>query len=94
MILYTDGSEAKRMVTVPKLTAMTIRQAAIEAANAGLNIKLTGNFESNGLITYRQSIPTGSEVQLGETITVHFVSNIGVIDREAGAAEETIENAQ
>ena len=80
VILYTDGSEANRMVTVPKLTGMTIGQAAKEAAIAGLNIKLTGNFNSSALITYRQSIPAGDEVQLGETVTVHFVSNIGVID--------------
>ena len=83
VILYTDGSQADRVTTVPKLTGMTIKQAAVEAANAGLNIKLTGNFDSTGLITYRQSISAGSEVQLGETVTVHFVSNIGVIDRTA-----------
>jgi len=85
VILYTDGSQANHMVTVPKLTGMTITQAAREAAAAGLNIKLTGNFGSTGLITYRQSIPAGHEVQLGETVTVHFVSNIGVIDSAVSA---------
>jgi len=89
VILYTDGSEANRMVTVPKLTGMSIAQASREAAAAGLNIKLTGNFDSTGLITYRQSIPAGDEVQLGETVTVHFVSNIGVIDSvDGGGGEE------
>jgi len=80
VILYTDGSQANRMVTVPKLTGITIGQASREAADAGLNIKLTGNFDSTGLITYRQSIPAGDEVPLGSAVTVHFVSNIGVID--------------
>jgi stage V sporulation protein D (sporulation-specific penicillin-binding protein) len=90
VILYTDGSQANRMVTVPKLTGMTIGQAAREAADAGLNIKLTGNFDSTGLITYRQSIPAGDEVPLGSAVTVHFVSNIGVID---SAVEEASQDA-
>ena len=88
VILYSDGSEANRTVTVPKLTGMTIAQAAKEAADAGLNIKLTGNFDSTGLITYRQSIAPGAQVQLGETVTVHFVSNIGVIDSATGGSED------
>ena len=88
VILYTDGSQANRTVTVPKLTGMTINQASVEAANTGLNIKLTGNFDSTGLITYRQSIAPGAQVQLGETVTVHFVSNIGVIDSAAGGNED------
>lgn len=81
VILYTDGSEANQMVTVPKLVGLSITQAAKEAAAAGLNIKLTGNFNSNTLVTYRQSIPVGDQAQLGETITVHFISNSGVVDR-------------
>jgi stage V sporulation protein D (sporulation-specific penicillin-binding protein) len=81
MILYTEGSSAGQRVTVPKLTGMTIAQAEKEALAAGLNIKLTGNYNSNALITFQQSIPAGDEAALGETVTVHFVSNNGVIDR-------------
>ncbi|MCL2494756.1 MAG: penicillin-binding transpeptidase domain-containing protein [Oscillospiraceae bacterium] len=88
VILYTDGSGANRMVTVPKLTGMTIAQASREASDAGLNIKLTGNFDSTGLVTHRQSIAPGAQVQLGETVTVHFVSNIGVVDSTAGGGED------
>ncbi|MCL2301107.1 MAG: penicillin-binding transpeptidase domain-containing protein [Firmicutes bacterium] len=100
VILYTDGSESNHTVTVPKLTGMSINQASREAAAAGLNVKLTGNFDSNGLITYRQSIPAGSRVPLGSTVTVHFVSNIGVIDSAEGgdtagdAVEEAAEPAE
>jgi len=88
VILYTDGSQATHKVTVPKLTGMTIAQAGREAAGAGLNIKLTGNFDSTGLITYRQSIPAGDKVPLGSTVTVHFVSNIGVIDSTVEESED------
>ena len=82
VILYTDSSAALRMVTVPDLTRMSIRQAEQAAAEAGLNIRLTGNFNSHTLTTNRQSIPAGSQAKLGESITVHFVSGAGVIDRE------------
>jgi len=81
VILYTDQSAAQRMTTVPRLIGMSIAQAEREAAAAGLNLKLTGNFSSNALNTYRQSIPAGSEVRRGETITVHFVSGYDVVDR-------------
>ncbi|MDR0532095.1 MAG: PASTA domain-containing protein [Oscillospiraceae bacterium] len=86
IILYTEGATAEetmQTVTVPKLTGLGIKQAAQIAADAGLNIKLTGNYESDALITYRQSVPAGDEARLGETITVHFVSNNGVTDRIA-----------
>ncbi|MDR2753483.1 MAG: PASTA domain-containing protein [Oscillospiraceae bacterium] len=83
LILFSDESSAAQTVTVPKLTGMGIAAAAREAASAGLNIRLTGNFNSNTLITFRQSIPAGAQAALGETVTVHFVSNNGVIDRVA-----------
>ena len=81
VILYTEGSGAEQIVTVPSLVPMSISEANRTAANAGLNIKLTGNFESNSLTTYRQSIAPGEKVPIGTTITVHFVSNNGIIDR-------------
>jgi len=84
IILYTDQTADKRMVTVPNLTGMGIAQAQREAAAAGLNIRLTGNFHSHTLFTNRQSIPAGSQAMLGESITVHFVSGFGVIDRQIG----------
>ena len=81
IILYTEGSDASQTVTVPKLTGMRIGDANRAAANAGLNIKLTGNFKSSSLTTYRQSIEAGEVVPLGTSVTVHFVSDNGVIDR-------------
>ena len=85
VVLYTEGATAKetsQMVTVPSLTNITLAQASARAAEAGLNLRLRGNFESNALYTYRQSIPAGAQARLGETVTVHFVTNNGVIDRE------------
>jgi len=80
ILLFSDDS-ANQRVTVPKLTGMTLGEAERVAAAAGLNIRLTGNFNTVGLYTYRQSIPEGSQANLGETITVHFVSGYEVIDR-------------
>ena len=81
VLLFSDESSAAQRVTVPKLTGMTLWQAQREAAAAGLNIRLTGNFNTTGLYTYRQSLPEGSQASLGETVTVHFVSGYEVIDR-------------
>ncbi|MDR1465253.1 MAG: PASTA domain-containing protein [Oscillospiraceae bacterium] len=81
IILYTDESEASRTVTVPNLLEYSLSDASYLAARAGLNIKLVGNFESNHLFTYHQSIEEGTEVPLGTTVTVHFLSNNGILDR-------------
>jgi stage V sporulation protein D (sporulation-specific penicillin-binding protein) len=81
LVLYTDASAENQTTVVPKLTSMSISEANRIAAEAGLNITLTGNFDSNYLTTYRQSIAEGDKVPLGTTVTVHFVSNNGVIDR-------------
>ena len=85
VVLYTESATAEQTaqtVTVPELTNITLAQANARAAEAGLNLRLQGNFESNALYTYRQSIPAGEQARLGETVTVHFVTNNGVIDRE------------
>jgi len=82
VVLYTDNTVAQRMVTVPDLTGLTIMQAQQAAAAAGLNIRLTGNFNSHQLRTNRQSIPAGTQARMGESITVHFVTSFGVVDRE------------
>ena len=84
VVLYAEGATAEdtsQTVTVPELTMITLPQASARAAEAGLNIRLRGNFESDYLYTYRQSIPAGEQARLGETVTVHFVTNNGVIDR-------------
>ena len=85
VVLYTEHAspeETAQTVTVPKLTMIPLAQAHKRAAEAGLNIRLRGNFESDALYTYRQSIPEGEQARPGETVTVHFVTNNGVIDRE------------
>ncbi|MCL2531303.1 MAG: penicillin-binding transpeptidase domain-containing protein [Oscillospiraceae bacterium] len=81
IVLYTDNTVAQRMVTVPDLTGLTITQAQQAAAAAGLNIRLTGNFNSHRLRTNRQSIPAGTQARMGENITVHFVTSFGIVDQ-------------
>jgi len=84
IVIYTDNSVAERMVTVPTLTGMTPWEAQQAAAAAGLNLRLAGNWNSHSLRTNRQSIPAGQQARKGESVTVHFISGIGVIDREIG----------
>lgn len=75
VILYTEEGDAQT-VKVPDLTGLTLSEANKKAANAGLNIKISGNFLNSGDIkSYKQSIAKDSSVTMGTTITVYFRSD-------------------
>jgi stage V sporulation protein D (sporulation-specific penicillin-binding protein) len=80
VILYT-GENTERTVKVPKLTNLSLSEAKRVAAEVGLNIKLTGNLQSQSLFTYRQSIAEGAEVPLGTAVTVNIMTDNGIRDR-------------
>ena len=42
VVLFTDEESAAQTVTVPKLTGLTLAQANSTAANAGINISISG----------------------------------------------------
>ena len=74
MVLFTDEESAAQTVTVPKLTGLTLAQANSTAANAGINISISGAaLTGKNAVSNLQSIPEGSQVPPGTMVTVDFV---------------------
>lgn len=79
--LYTEENTKKSTATVPDFTDMTVSEANEAAAEAGINIKVTGNaLTATGLTAYRQSTAKGKKVELGSSVTVYFRTTTGVSD--------------
>lgn len=74
VVLFTDEESAAQTVTVPKLTGLTLAQANSAAANAGINISISGAaLTGKNAVSNLQSIPEGSQVPPGTMVTVDFV---------------------
>lgn len=81
VVLYTDEETKRSKTKVPNFSGMTVSQANYAAAQAGLNIKIVGNFASgSGFSVFRQSIEKYTEVECGTTVTVYFRTTTGVSD--------------
>ena len=80
VIIYTEKEESSMTATVPDLTGLSISEANQKAVNAGFNIKISGASFDSEVISYRQSIDSGTQAELGATITVYFKTNKGVED--------------
>ncbi|MCR4925321.1 MAG: PASTA domain-containing protein [Clostridiales bacterium] len=73
IILYTEEGKTSSTTTVPNLVGMTLTNANKAAINAGLNIKISGTFsDSSSVVSYKQSLDSGSNVPMGTTVTVYF----------------------
>ena len=75
VILYTEsGEESPANVLVPNFTNMTASEVNSAAANAGINVELSGNLSSSNEATraYKQSVEAGTEVEQGSVVTVYF----------------------
>lgn len=70
VVLYTDDSESAKKVKVPDFIGETIAEANQLAADAGLNIKISGS--TDNATAYDQSVPKGTEVEVGTVVTVSF----------------------
>ena len=77
VILYTDES-ADKSVTVPDLVGLTATDVNRVAAAAGINIEFSGNTNSSGLKSYKQSIEAGQSVEAGTIVTVYFIDDTAV----------------
>lgn len=74
MVLFTDEESTSQTVTVPNLVGLTLSQANSVAANAGINISISGAaLTGNNAVSNLQSIPEGSQVPPGTMVTVDFV---------------------
>ena len=71
VILYTEDTEAQT-TTVPNLLDKTANEVNSAAASAGVNVEFSGNVSAPSLKSYRQSISPGTQVPIGQIVTVYF----------------------
>ncbi len=64
IILYTENVTSQ--ISVPSLIGLDIARAIEEAVNAGLNVKISGSFDSGQVV--KQSLPYGALVDRGSVI--------------------------
>lgn len=80
VVVYTDSEDTGHTVTVPDFNGCTVSEANRIASNSGLNIKISGSSLSSVVYAYKQSIDAGSDVNMGEIITVSFKTTVDVSD--------------
>ena len=73
-IIYTDEESAQlETTTMPDFNGMTVSEVNAAAAEAGVNVKFSGNtLSSANTLAYSQSIKAGETVSIGTGITVYF----------------------
>lgn len=73
VVLFTDSNSAAQTVTVPNLVNLSLSGANQKAAEAGLNISITGAaLTSSSAFSSMQDIAEGTKVAPGTVITVTF----------------------
>ncbi|MBR0423763.1 MAG: PASTA domain-containing protein [Clostridia bacterium] len=74
IVLYTDNESKSKTVKVPKLTGLSLFEVNKTSHAANLNVKLSGqNLTESNVLSSTQSIPEGTEVPPGTSITVGFI---------------------
>ena len=71
VILYSEESD-NETATVPNLVGLTANETNAAAADAGINIKFSGNATAKGILSYSQDIKAGTTVPMGQVVTVYF----------------------
>jgi stage V sporulation protein D (sporulation-specific penicillin-binding protein) len=73
--LFTDEASSDKTATVPKLTGMSLSQVNKAAADAGINISITGAAltGSTNPVSNSQSVAEGTKVSKGTVVTVGFI---------------------
>lgn len=76
IVLFTDDKSAAQTVTVPNLTKMSLSEANQKAADAGVNISITGAaLTGSTAVSTSQDIAAGTKVTPGTVVTVTFSEN-------------------
>lgn len=74
VVLYTEEGKLSQTTIVPDFKGKTMNQANIAAANARLNLQISGlGLDSSEAKADSQSIEAGKEVPLGTVVKVSFV---------------------
>lgn len=81
IILYTEQVDETENAIVPDFSGLSVSDAYDLAADANLNIKISGvSNDSSGVRAYKQSLEYGQEVAVGTVLTVYFRTKEGVDD--------------
>ena len=71
VLLYTEQNATPDLVSVPNLVGMTASQANETMAYYGLNYALVGaSASSEGALVKSQSVPEGTQIQRGSSVTL------------------------
>ena len=73
VVVYTDEASMNQTVTVPDFTNRSLSDVNYLAAQAGLNIKVTGAYNSSAATARTQDYAVGEQIKPGTVITVNFV---------------------
>ena len=73
VVVYTDEASMNQTVTVPNFTNRSLSDVNYLAAQAGLNIKVTGAYNSSAATARTQDYAAGEQINPGTVITVNFV---------------------
>ncbi len=78
VVVYTDEASMNQTVTVPDFTNRSLSDVNYLAAQAGLNIKVTGAYNSSVATARTQDYAVGEQIKPGTVITVNFVEKDAV----------------
>ena len=73
VVVYTDEASMNQTVTVPDFTNRSLSDVNYLAAQAGLNIKVSGAYNSSAATARTQDYAAGEQIKPGTVITVNFV---------------------
>lgn len=73
VVVYTDEASMNQTVTVPNFTNRSLSDVNYLAAQTGLNIKVTGAYNSSAATARTQDYAAGEQIKPGTVITVNFV---------------------
>ena len=73
VVLYTNGKDPSKTITVPDVTNMSVAGAAKMLSNYGLNFRAVGNESTkNTALIKSQSPAAGEKVEAGTVVTVNY----------------------
>ncbi len=73
VVLYTNGKEPSKTVTVPDITKMSVAGASKMINNYGLNFRAVGNESTkNSALVFSQQPEAGTMVEAGTVITAYY----------------------
>ncbi len=73
VVVYTDETSMTQTVSVPNFSGRSLSDVNYLAAQAGLNIKVTGAYSSSAARARTQDYAAGELIKPGTVITVNFV---------------------